>query len=670
MCKLGIAILLVCSVVSASLPALASETETSNVDVSESVELSENPEYFRTQLLDFVRDMDDALQTALQHPAIGPQLAVSIDGGSLQIPLPPETYRIIQDASLDELDQIRAGMAAAPGALNAPELLRIGLASLPPIARSAQAGCTDVYNDFATVVSLTEAQRGVTIANNVVALLVGVFKTIVDASNTFLAVCESPIDIPTSWSQIPSIIILGVVEIITLALDLTVNELAFSVVDADRCINLTTCPPHGFTERFRQEEAPDRLGKGCDNRDNNCVGGIDETSEDMFSPAVAIDAALTSRCYTNEVEAGAAAILAVRAQDDCVNLSRNPSAHEGTLDVQFTRSTCIGTLLATATDKRGNTSAANAIVAIDDVAPLIGLQDLSNTCQPTVEAARNAFGMMATDDCSGNDVRTNVMVVEKECVADFEFEAIDGCGNRTTTQRSVRLDGSAPDVNIDRLLLPTVDGRFCFGSEPSALAEVAEATRYLDNCAPPELLDFVTTATPTGDNSCDREVRSTVTDNCSLGNSDSLQVRLDGAPPTISCTIATPILDPPDSRWVDVGFVLDVNDDCGAEDVKIDITVTSDEPTSFQLDVKGEDDLAPDARVEFGPGNVPIVFLRAERQQTTSADGRVYVIRSTATDACGNQSHADCYVVVPKVQTANRSDVVNSGQNFDATKRN
>jgi len=121
---------------------------------------------------------------------------------------------------------------------------------------------------------------------------------------------------------------------------------------------------------------------------------------------------------------------------------------------------------------------------------------------------------------------------------------------------------------------------------------------------------------------------------------------------------------------VDVGFVLVVDDNCGTEDVQIDITVTSDEPTSFQLDVKGDDDLAPDATVEFGPGNVPVVLLRAERQQTSSADGRVYLIHSTATDACGNQSYADCYVVVPKVQTANKSDVVNSGQNFDATERN
>ena len=666
--KRGIAIVLVCLTVSATLPAVANEAESFDVDNTAIVELSDNPEYFRTQMLDFVRDMDDALQVALQHPAIGPQLAASIDRGSLQIPLPPETYGIIEDASLEELDELRSAMAAAPGALNAPKLLRFGLANLPTTSRAMQAGCTDVYNDFATVVSLTEAQRGVTIANNVVGLLVGIFKTIKDSANTFLAVCESPIDIPTSWSQIPSIIILGVVELITLALDLTVHELAFSVADADRCINLATCPPHGFTERFRQEEAPTRLGKGCDNRDNNCVGGIDETSEDLFSPTVAIDAALTSRCYTNEAEANAAARLAVRAEDDCVSLSQNPSAHEGRLDVQFARSSCIGTLIATATDKRGNTSAANAIFAIDDAPPVIALQDLSNTCQPTVEAARNAFGLMATDDCTG--ARTNVTVVEKECVADFEFEAIDGCGNRTTAQRSVRLDGAAPAVDIDRLLLPTVDGRVCFGSEPGALTEVAEATHFLDNCATPDLLNFVTTATPTGSNSCDREIRSTVTDNCGLGNSDALQVRLDGAPPTISCSVAMPILDPPDSRWVDVGFVLNVADDCGAADVKIDIAVTSDEPTSFQLDVKGEDDLAPDARIEFGPGNVPVVFLRAERQQTTSADGRVYLIRSTATDACGNQSHTDCYVSVPKVQTNNRSDVVNSGQVFDATTRN
>jgi hypothetical protein len=665
--KRGIAIVLVCLIVSAPLPVAASETEAFDVDTTEPVVLSENPEYFRVQLLDFVRDMDDALQVALQHPLIGPQLAVSIEEGLVRIPLPPETYTIIEDAPLEELDGLRSAMAAAPGALNAPELLRFGLANLPTTPRAMQAGCTDVYGDFATVVSLTEAQRGVTIANNVVGLLVGVFKLLKDAFNTGVT-CETPIDIPTSWYQIPGIIILGVAELVSLALDLTVDELGFSIVDADRCINLTTCPPHGFTERFRQEEAPTRLGKGCDNRDNNCVGGIDETSEDLFSPAVAIDAALTSRCYTSETVANAAAMLAVRAEDDCVSLSENPSPHEGQLEVQFTRSNCVGTLMATATDIKGNTEAANAIFTIDDAPPVIALQDLSGTCQPTVEAARTAFGLMATDDCTG--ARTKVAVVEKECVADFEFEAIDGCGNRTTARQSVRLDGAAPAVDIDRLLLPAVDGRICFGNEPSAVTEVAEATHFLDNCATPDLLDFVTTATPTGSNSCDREIRSTVTDNCGLVNSDSLQVRLDDAPPTLSCSVATPILDPPDGQWVDVGFVLNVDDDCGAADVKIDVAVTSDEPTSFQLDVKGEEDLAPDARIEFGPGDVPIVFLRAERQQTTSADGRVYLIRSTATDACGNQSHTDCYVVVPKVQTNNRSDVVNSGQIFDATARN
>jgi hypothetical protein len=665
--KDALALALCLALVGSSFPASAT-VPPGSVAYSD-VALSEEPEYFRTQLLDFVHDMDDALALALANPAIGPPLAANLAPGSLQIPLPPEVYSTLERASYEELEQIRVALAAVPGALQAPTLLRLGLSHLPPpaVERATLAGCTDVYSDYTTIQSLTETARSVTVAKNSFVLLGGVIKMIWDSLNAAVATCESPIDIPLSALQIPAIVILGVAELVTVALDLTLNELSFSMVDADRCIHLTNCPRQGFTERFRPEEAPMLRGKGCDDRDNNCTNGIDEVNEDFFAPSVAIDAALTARCYRSEAAAAASAMLAVRYEDDCVTLAASPDSHEGMLDVQFTRSGCVGTLMATATDKRGNSSAANAFVAIDDAAPLIALQAPS-VCQPTVEAARSAFGFGATDDCSG--VRTDVRVVEKECVADFEFEAIDACGNRTTTRRQVRLDGAAPAVDIERLLLPAVDGRVCFASEPAAVVAVAEATEYRDNCTATPNLSFVTQAMPTGDNSCDRELQSTVVDSCGLEASDALVARLDGAPPTLSCTVATTMLDPPDGRWVDVGFALTVADDCGTADVAIEVAVTSDEPTSFQLDVKGADDSAPDARVEFGAGNVPRVLLRAERQQTESGDGRVYRIRSTATDGCGNRSIADCYVIVPKVKTANRADIVNSGQAFDATARN
>ena len=111
-----------------------------------------------------------------------------------------------------------------------------------------------------------------------------------------------------------------------------------------------------------------------------------------------------------------------------------------------------------------------------------------------------------------------------------------------------------------------------------------------------------------------------------------------------------------------------VSDDCGSEDVAIDVAITSDEPTSLDLAVQGDSDPSPDARiVGDGLGGILRIELRAERQQTQSADGRVYRIRVTATDGCGNSDYADCFVSVPKSLSNNRSELVNSGQNFDAT---
>jgi hypothetical protein len=136
--------------------------------------------------------------------------------------------------------------------------------------------------------------------------------------------------------------------------------------------------------------------------------------------------------------------------------------------------------------------------------------------------------------------------------------------------------------------------------------------------------------------------------------------------------VAEEILWPPDQRMVDIGYVLEVEDNCD-ESPDIDLKVTSDEATglAWETTLNGgvHPDPYPDAIVErFEDGGIGRIQLRAERRQTNTSnfDGRVYRIRVVATDACGLMSAVECFVTVPPHQPGPGS-AVNSGQHFDAT---
>jgi hypothetical protein len=116
---------------------------------------------------------------------------------------------------------------------------------------------------------------------------------------------------------------------------------------------------------------------------------------------------------------------------------------------------------------------------------------------------------------------------------------------------------------------------------------------------------------------------------------------LDTQPPDISATVATALLWPPNHALVNVGLTFSASDNGGGA-VTTSVEVRSDEDDVTPAD--GEQ--SPDAK-DIAAGTLR---LRAERNATS--DGRVYVIRVTATDASSNTAHRCVTVVVPKSMSA------------------
>lgn len=117
----------------------------------------------------------------------------------------------------------------------------------------------------------------------------------------------------------------------------------------------------------------------------------------------------------------------------------------------------------------------------------------------------------------------------------------------------------------------------------------------------------------------------------------------DTQPPVITASTALSSLWPPNGKLVDVGLSYGATDSSGP--VTTSFVVTSD-----------EDDITPGGG-EKHPDAVGSLRLRADR--TGTGEGRVYLIRITATDALSNTSHACLTVVVPRDQSARSIDSVN-----------
>ncbi|HET9299027.1 MAG TPA: hypothetical protein VFO11_03720, partial [Candidatus Polarisedimenticolaceae bacterium] len=394
---------------------------------------------------------------------------------------------------------------------------------------------------------------------------------------------------------------------------------------------------------------------------NNCADGIDDSSEDLFPPEITFDPAVIGHCFRDAAAAQAAASLGVTAIDDCCK----PTTQ---VTVGAVGQDCKAPVTVSSTDRSGNSSnlsGAGLVLTVDGQAPQIAPATL-NACYPHMEAARFAFTSGHTvTDCTA--VRTQVAAVEKECVADLRMTAVDACGNQSTVADTVRVDAIAPSVDVRRLLIPSVNGLACFGTQAAAQQAVEAATAASDNCTLPE--DLIRNTSFSGD-ACNLEIRETATDQCGKSSSDALTVRVDKTPPVVSCSVATSVLYPANNALVNVGFTYQATDNCEPNGPKIDVEVKSDEPTLYAYTLAAGSDPAPDAVVlRSASGAITGIQLRAQRSQSSPADGRVYRIRLTATDSCGLQSFADCFVTVPRTNPGPGS-AVNSGLDFDATATN
>jgi len=135
-------------------------------------------------------------------------------------------------------------------------------------------------------------------------------------------------------------------------------------------------------------------------------------------------------------------------------------------------------------------------------------------------------------------------------------------------------------------------------------------------------------------------VTSTATDSDGLTAECTFDITVeDNEPPTVTSSVASPILWSPRHMMVDVGLSAVVNDNCPG--TVLSVVVYGDEEDE---ESSGDGFHSPDA-LDIAAGTLR---LRSERKG--DADGRVYLIVVTATDESGNTAFSCCTVVIPRSQ--------------------
>jgi hypothetical protein len=124
----------------------------------------------------------------------------------------------------------------------------------------------------------------------------------------------------------------------------------------------------------------------------------------------------------------------------------------------------------------------------------------------------------------------------------------------------------------------------------------------------------------------------------------------DTTAPTVTCSLSVTSLWPPNHRLVNVGLQATVMDDQDPNPM-VHVHVFGDEDDEEST---GDGRHSPDAK------NIDLGTLRLRAERKGNADGRVYLIVVTATDAAGNTGFDCCTVVVPRDRSARSRAAVNA----------
>src|SRR5262249_42976494 len=126
---------------------------------------------------------------------------------------------------------------------------------------------------------------------------------------------------------------------------------------------------------------------------------------------------------------------------------------------------------------------------------------------------------------------------------------------------------------------------------------------------------------------------------------------VDTTPPVVSCSVAAPLLRPPDHSLVNVGLTATASDVCsGSRPVTVSVFGNEDDQTA----TGDTSTFSPDT------ANIASGTLRVRAERAASGGGRIYLLVPKASDPSANTSFACCSVVVPRDMSAASIQSINS----------
>lgn len=419
-----------------------------------------------------------------------------------------------------------------------------------------------------------------------------------------------------------------------------------NILDAVRCVG------SGLLDGARG-----RRGQGSNGADDNCDFVFDDCAEDKSPPIVHIDQSIVGKRYANVALATLgvkAAILAFDDSNELLPIVPAPSQDQ-----------CSVLFVVSVWDACGNAALpATVSVWVQSTGPNITFPaNLTGQCFPSIDAAEAGVssGAIITDQCTNrSDMTVSVVSTVTECNLRVRVVAENQIQMTGTNAVTVRVDTEAPLVHIsqDQLRADAAIKKqpmVCFRSTQLAENQVLKSTAYTDNCTPERQLQPVVTSSNSG-SPCFTTVTVSMSDSCGFVGKDSTVVRVDDIIPTLNTSVQVSELGPSnDGAMIDVGWSYTLSDNCGPSPLSLQVYVTTDDRPN------GHPQAAILRNVTSGSGDyIGILLERAAYTQS----GRVYIITTTATDACGNQAISTVQVNVLHSQGA---PVIDLGQKFDAT---